>query len=368
MSGEIAVVVAGDLGAHPRMLNHAREIARRGAAVSFVGYRERKLGDLAGVVVCGLRGWRGLRRFGLPGAALRMVLTFFEMLRVLLRRRPGTLLVQTPPAFPTLLAGAIAARILGARLIVDWHNYGYTMLALRTGANHQLVHLMEGYERWMGRGANAHFCVSAAMAADLEKRFGVRAQVLYDRPVKLLPGGGGSGPLVVVCPAGWTADEDMAMLLDALELLRERSLEVHLTGDGPLRAGLEARIGQLRASGLPVSCGFLGERDYWELIGRSDLGVSMHRSSSGLDLAMKVVDLCSAGTPVCAFDYGPTVREQIREGETGFLFRDARELAGILDRAQRSAELVRSMRARVREQWSVTWGEEWDRVAGPAVL
>jgi beta-1,4-mannosyltransferase len=361
------VVVVGDLARSPRMLNHARQLADAGRPVSLIGLREREFAEPAGVHVAPLRPWRGVGSRGIGGAAVRMVLTFFQLWDALRRARPAAILVQNPPTFPTLLAAWMAARSLGALLVIDWHNYGYSMLALRLSSGHPLTHLAERHECWMARRAARHLCVSQAMQADLAKRFGIRAEVLYDRPMAPLPPSRGavSMPLIVVCPAGWTADEDMALLLDALAFSDARGIEVHLTGDGPTRAPLETHIAGLRNAGWSIHTGFLSEPDYRALLARCHLGLSLHRSSSGLDLAMKVVDLFAAGVPVCALDYGPCVREQVRDGETGFLFRTASELARLLANLQRDPSPLERMAPRVRECWMTTWADQWRRVAQP---
>jgi len=203
------------------------------------------------------------------------------------------------------------------------------------------------------------------MQADLGSRFAIRAEVLYDRPVEFIQPTFESARLIAVCPAGWTADEDIPLLLDALELTAAREIEIHLTGDGPLRAPCEPRIAALRAAGWTIRTGFLNEKDYRALLARCHFGLSLHRSSSGVDLAMKVVDLFAAGVPVCALDYGGALREQVRDGETGFLFRTAAELAGQLDRIRREPSLLVPMRDRIREFWNTTWSDEWRSVAAP---
>lgn len=367
----IAVVVLGELARSPRMINHARELAAAGYTVWLVGYQEREFGAPDGVRVQPLRAPRrcaetASRMRFLFAAGLRMAGLFFELTAVLLRLRPRAILVQNPPAFPTLAAASIAARTLRAPLLLDWHNYGYSMLALRLGGAHAATRLAARYEIWAGSRAAAHLCVSEAMRIDLEKRFAVRAQVLYDRPLALTCAAQPlRSPLVAVCPSGWTADEDMTLLLDALELLDTRDFEFHLTGDGPCRRSMETRIAALRERGFAIQAGFLSPADYHALLQRASLGLSLHRSSSGVDLPMKIVDLFGAGVPVCALDYGAALGEQVAEGETGFLFRTAAELAALLERLARQPASLDDMRRAVRARWNRTWHEEWRDIAAP---
>jgi beta-1,4-mannosyltransferase len=82
-------------------------------------------------------------------------------------RRPDTVFVQNPPSVPTLLVALVVARLRSARFVIDWHNYGYTMIALRLGQRSPLVLLHEWLERTCGGKADHHLCVSAAMRAQL---------------------------------------------------------------------------------------------------------------------------------------------------------------------------------------------------------
>ncbi len=354
-SVNVSVVVAGDLARSPRMLNHARELARAGYRVSLIGYSGHEFTAPPGVRVIAVPSREEPKRaWTLWRAGLRMARVFRDLFVALRGSRPDVVLVQNPPTFPV-----VAARLLGVPVVLDWHNYGYSMLALRRSNGSAFAERLEGV---LGGMARHHLCVSDGMRADLARRFGVAATVLYDRPVESLAGKGRNDgrKLVVVCPAGWTADEDMGLLLDALELLAPHGMEIHLTGDGPTRLDLMPRI-----TALGIHTGYLPEADYRDLLARADLGLSLHRSSSGHDLAMKVVDLFAAGVPVCALDYGAVLREQIQPGETGFVFSDARQLADILSTLQGDRAPLVTMCGHVRERWGSTWSDEWLRVARP---
>ena len=65
------------------------------------------------------------------------------------------------------------------------------------------------------------------------------------------------------------------------------------------------------------------------MIAAADLGVCMHKSSSNLDLPMKVVDMFSSKLPCFAFDY-PTIGELVisdpSANPNGALFKTAEDL------------------------------------------
>jgi len=225
-----------------------------------------------------------------------------------------------------------------------------------------MVRLARWYEFAAGRLGDAHLCGSEAMRADLAAH-GITARVLYDRPKE--PARSIPGPahekLIAVCPLGWTADDDVGLLLDALAGLPETgcAIEIHLTGDGPLRAQWMERIRSFDRPGVEIRTGYLPEGDFRGLLRRADVGVSVHRSTSGLDLAMKVVDLFAACVPVCALDYGPAIREQIDDGVTGFLVDASSQLSALLARLLADPGILVKMRRSIESRWSETWSEAW---------
>jgi beta-1,4-mannosyltransferase len=175
-----------------------------------------------------------------------------------------------------------------------------------------------------------------------------------------------------VSPTSWTADEDFDLLLDAAARWDARSraagaslppLAVVVTGDGPRRAEYERRFAALRLERVHLRTLWLPPADYPRFVGAADVGLSLHRSASGLDLPMKVADLLGAGLPVVAYDYGPCLAELVRDGEDALLFRTGAELAACLARlldgfpaATPLRDRLRAAAARAgRERWPAAW-------------
>ncbi len=400
------VLVLGDLGRSPRMLNHALALAEDGAAVTLAGYHETPV-DRAVLNHPRIRIYR-IRSLGRPpeGAprfwfllvtALRSACLLFESLRVLLGTpRADAVLVQNPPTIPTLLAAWMAARMRRSLFIVDWHNFGYSMLSPRLEPAHFVVRLAKTWEGWLGRKADAHFCVSSAMRQILVDDFGLVAPVvLYDKPRELLPllpvhersalarnillRAGLELPrdtALAVCPTSWSADENMDLLLEGLERWDSQApagllpqLMVLITGRGPLRAEFEQRLSQVSWRRVIPRTAFFDPADYRQLLRAAHIGFSMHRSSSGVDLPMKIMDLVGARTPASVLDYGPCLAEQIQSGLTALTFRDSREFAQRIDELLQGfpddLQFLERMRRNIQVSFPETWLEAWQRDAAP---
>jgi beta-1,4-mannosyltransferase len=312
-------------------------------------------------------------------------------------RKPDVILVQNPPAIPTLLIVLVAARLRGARLVVDWHNLAWAVLALGIGARHPLVRLARWYEGVLGRRADGHLCVSRALAAELEGWGMQPVAVLRDRPARRFAplaaserstvrrslvqrlGLGAREPAIVVSPTSWTRDEDFDLLLQAVRRC-EALVEGHsfpevlvlLTGRGARRADFEARAASLPGRRLHVKTAWLEPDEYPRVVAAADLGLCLHRSASGLDLPMKIADMHGAGLPVCALDYGPCLDEMLRHDDTGLRFADAEALArqwvALLATFPRATPDLDRLRANVQKARGATWGEGWQLEARQMVL
>ena len=139
-----AVIVIGDLGRSPRMQYHAVSLAAAGSEVDLIGLegaptvpavsenpriRCHRLPDRA---FAG-RATGGVRRF-VWGSALRAAGQAVRLFSTLMRiPKPDVILVQNPPAVPSLSMAWLAARLRGARFVIDWHNLSHTIAAVKVG-------------------------------------------------------------------------------------------------------------------------------------------------------------------------------------------------------------------------------------------
>jgi beta-1,4-mannosyltransferase len=261
------------------------------------------------------------------------------------------------------------------------------------------------FERRDARRVDANLAVSRGLAAYLESRFQVKqAQVLYDRPASaFVPieradrerfrqalfsrlGTRASTVGFIVCPTSWTEDEDFDVVIEAVTHLEERirgweagdsarrfpELVILVTGDGARRAEFERRFAGLPARRIQLRARFLEPDDYPRVVGSADLGLCLHRSSSGLDIPMKIADLFGAGVPVCALDYGACLAERVRHGDNGLLFSTGRQLADVLfdlfEQFPADQKALDRLRAGARKLARPTWEEGWAREAKPVLL
>jgi beta-1,4-mannosyltransferase len=416
----VTVIVLGDLGRSPRMRYHALALADNGAEVDLIGYAGSALPQILSAhprIRCHLMTPTPvpfLDRFKerlFPAVSLaRIVIQGLRLLGLLLFvvRKPQVVLVQNPPAVPALAVALVAARLRSARLVIDWHNFGYSVLALKLGASSRLVGAMRRYERALGRLADGHLAVSRAMQAELKTHWGLApVDVIYDRPAEefvrtrsrdrgalgrrlaeivAAPELSLAGPLrpaVLVSSTSWTADEDFDLLLDALSrcdrTLRARGdgargfpgLAVFISGEGQLRRSFEARVRSMELKNIRIRALWLAPEDYPLLLRAADLGLCLHRSSSGLDLPMKVADMLGAGLPVCALDYGPCLAEELKHGENALLFSNGTELAqqllDLFSQLPEPSPLLDRLRRNIEAAPQRTWSEEWNERARSAI-
>jgi beta-1,4-mannosyltransferase len=388
-----AVVVLSDLGQNPRMQRHARAWAGS-ADVDLIGLHGSALepgvdgtprlsihrlphGDVAA------RSRKSVNRF-VFASAFRAVGHAISTFRSLMRLpRPDVILVGNPPAVPALGVCWLAARLRGARLVIDWQDLSHRRAAAQLGESHRLVRSIARSERRWARRAQGHVAATHALADWLRREYGVQATVLHDRPMQSTSTPAMSpqsfsepGVPLAVCPTNWGADEDFDLLLEALERadrhLRKGSkpgrLTVLLTGAGELRGAFEARLARRQFTHIAVR---IAEETAHDAIQKADVGLCLHQSASGLDLPIVLSDLRAAGVPACAYDYAPVLTEVLTNGHEGVRFGEPGELMALLvtvatgDASDSSA--IAKSRAWLAANPSERWEDQWSKAMAPLV-
>jgi beta-1,4-mannosyltransferase len=412
----VVVVVLGDVGRSPRMQYHALSLLQEGYDVSLVGYEgEDLIPDLASydttddhqqqfhvvrfqtsaspAVSAFLRKVFPPLYFAWRLVTLLAALVWALWMRVSWRS-VNCVLVQNPPAIPLLFVSYVYCQWLGLvssaaskpRLVIDWHNLGYSML--RPGS--MIRKLARKYEEFMAPLADGHLCVTKAMKEFLVQDMKVNSQqisVLYDCPPAMFQPlsveeqhvflqrlqqeqeslrkeckwiqelsstsetlfteemSNGTivprlnRPVLVTSSTSWTEDEDFGILLDALVSLDERlritasssfRMLVLVTGKGPMKEYYQECISKLTLQHVAIHTLWLTPGDYPRLLACADVGISLHTSTSGLDLPMKVLDLFGCETPVCAVQFD-CLDELVQDKVNGRVFQTSDELASQFD-------------------------------------
>ena len=294
--GRICVLVLGDFGRSPRMQYHALSLAKEGYSVDVVVYGGSRPTDEIlvndNITIHNIKPPPSFNKVSFLPQTCSYILkalwqTMSLMSTLLCIHRPLAILVQNPPSIPALPVSWFVSRVKRCDLIVDWHNYGHSILALNLGASHFLVKVSKMIEEKFGGRANVNLCVTEAMKSDIWKNWKISPTVLYDRPAFLLRplpvldrhilfmrlkkhypvldtiapdtnlmterfADGNiylriDRPGLIVSSTSWTKDENFDLLLDALEFYNEQRdrdsnkyppLLVIITGKGPLKGSL----------------------------------------------------------------------------------------------------------------------------------
>lgn len=451
MKKRVHIVVLGDIGRSPRMKYHAWSFSQEGWEVRLSGYAGSRLHqafEANGAIELGYIAQppKWIDRV-IPRALallMKLIYLFFSLFfHLLFSPWSPFIMLQTPPAVPSFLVVRIVSWLRGIRLIVDWHNYGYSIMTLSLGGwqHHPLTMiytLLEGNfaSHCLRQETTLHFCVSKALKHDLLTRWRIPAKVLYDRPGPFLErpsvdrshqlfvrlgrfypeafgyegdegidfmeldthtrfttcdnaAGAGEGarwrrerPQLLVSSTSWTPDEDFSLLFDALgaynarcDAAEETGEEIPpdvvcvITGKGPLKEAFAARVQESNWLHVTVVMPWLEAEDYPVLIGSADLGVSLHSSSSGLDLPMKVVDMFGLRVPVLAHNF-PALKELVQERHNGRVFESSSQLAEQVQFHLGSAEgrqQLEQFRQNLEQYAALGWHQNWRHTLLPRV-
>lgn len=183
---------------------------------------------------------------------------------------------------------------------------------------------------------------------------------------------------VLVSSTSWTPDEDFSLLLDALSSYSALASSSHphlpdilaiITGKGPQKEAFQSQIKILTEAGklnrVQLRTAWLSTEEYAKLLASADLGVSLHTSSSGVDLPMKVVDMLGAGLPVVGWDNFEAWSELVHEGINGRGFQSSHGLcAALLSLFGGDKQQLLDLRQGAVLGSRRRWDDEWDPVLG----
>ncbi|KAF8640530.1 hypothetical protein AX17_000192 [Amanita inopinata Kibby_2008] len=299
----VAILVLGDIGRSPRMMYHAQSFAENNFETHVIGYAGSKpipaLELLPQAHIHHLPEPPALLKrlpfaVSAPVKILHQIFAIIAVLVLRLSNSPEFILVQNPPSVPTLALAQIVATLWGSKLIIDWHNLGYSILALKLGNEHRFVKIAKWFEATFGHYAYAHLFVTKAMHDSLVKEWNLqcvhsfslsgvnvnfaleakdmcymigRLAIFIDPPIKKfmntfahrvkivtpsltptshsapsypeirLPVPRPDRPALLVSSTSWTPDEDFDILLDALGIYEIRAAERSTVGTSNVDVG-----------------------------------------------------------------------------------------------------------------------------------
>jgi beta-1,4-mannosyltransferase len=142
-------------------------------------------------------------------------------------------------------------------------------------------------------------------------------------------------PALIITSTPFNPDEDLRELLfDALEdldfeiaqqRLSLKVLVVVVTGKGPRRSNFIQDGSIFIPFNVQIKTLWLQPADYPSLLACADLGISLHTSTSGIDMPMTILDFFGCHVPVCARRF-PSLPELVQDDVNGRIFDTSQEL------------------------------------------
>lgn len=166
-------------------------------------------------------------------------------------------------------------------------------------------------------------------------------------------------PLVFTVSTSWGIDDDFDTLIQAIELYKaapgaKRRLEFFFTGTGPKKHFVAKQLKALSDELVQIHMKWFSAEDYAKMIACADFGISVHASTSGVDLPIKVIDSLACHVPVIAYNYAPAIKELVSEAN-GHLYDNAAELCELLLKVGKAGPTNYRFEERL-------WADEWKKV------
>ena len=333
-----------------RVVSEARAANAAGFDVTVVALRGE--GEKADEVLEGVRVIRLPVRHEHGGARLSLLVEYLrftalsarEALRLARRGRHDIVHVHNPPDF--LVVAAFVPRLLGAKVVLDFHDLTPDMFMMRFGNRDGGVidRSLQLVERWAARASDAALTVHEPYRQVLDAH-GVPASkvsvVMNSLDESVLPSGGrrsDGASFRVVHHGTATPHYGVELIVEAVALARADipTLRLDIYGAGDALPEVAARV---RAHGLQdivdVVPRFLPQDEVLRLIHGASVGVAANRATrlNQYALPTKLLEYVAMEIPAIAPDL-PTIREHFSDDEVGFFAPDdaeslARALVGV---------------------------------------
>ncbi|RCK56100.1 Chitobiosyldiphosphodolichol beta-mannosyltransferase [Candida viswanathii] len=379
----ISIFVLGDLGHSPRMCYHAMSFSKLDYFVNLCGYIEtepsNEIVDDVNIDIVPIRVIKNTNDLPFALFALKKITTQCMQIGLILWDTRGTdyIMIQNPPCIPILFVIIVFIKFFSreTELIIDWHNLNYTILNLRyNNLNHPFVRIVKLYEHILGHFADLNITVTKNMRKPGDQFQPISDKEEFTLTHDLFKDIDTQKYKILISSTSFTPDEDFNILLDALKEYEDISntppIFLVVTGKGPLRQKFLETVKELEFSKkVVIRTAWLSSEDYPKVLACADLGISLHTSSSGIDLPMKIVDFFGCGVPVISLNF-PAIDELVQDGVNGLITdnkagdAESKLVCRLISEVFTDDKLLATLKEGAMKESELRWDENWFNVLG----